>query len=106
MATYRWEFRTVLIPLKEDIEEKTTATIEDKEWRRWYRPSFSDESGQAFEQVRQLGREGWEPFSVVPLTTGRSCEWAEGGWGCSFTSALLYHLKRPLGTVPEALDES
>jgi hypothetical protein len=106
MAILRWEFRTVLVPLKEDVEEKATATVEEKEWWRWYRPTFTDESGQAFEQVKLLGFMGWELFSVVPLTTGRSGEWAEGGWGCSFTSALLYHLKRPLGSGPDTGDES
>ena len=106
MATHRWDYQTVLVPLKEDVEEQTIGTIEDKEWWRWYKPSFSDESSQAFEQVKLLGLVGWELFSVVPLTTGRSCEWGEGGWGCSFTSALLYHLKRPLASAPDTREET
>lgn len=97
-----WEYKRVAIEWKGEWTEKgSKGGLLSSAWNRgWYTTSNSEKTVEAYEQVDQLGREGWELVGMLPWDSGYQ-DWDQTpnvsyGLGLSVTSGYLMWFKRPL----------
>lgn len=95
MLPSRWEYKRLYIKDDTSASDRVVsgATF------LFFGKANSEELQWHDDSIADLGREGWELVTAVPLTGGCVKEAASINWGVSYTLGVMLWFKRPLSSA-------